>query len=383
MVDTITPARLRDWIDEDRSFTLLDTRPEESYDAWHIRDAIQYAYKPDFEFDADDFRAHTGLAPDDEIVTICAKGISSFDIAKRLEDAGYGNVTVVEGGMQGWSEVYDVVDIPTDGDVEIVQFQRRAKGCLSYLVADPSAEIAAVIDPTRHVEEFAAVASDRGYSIEFVLDTHVHADHISGGRELADHVGATYCLGAGAVERGVAYDYRPLERNEVIRVGEVDVKAVPTPGHTSEIVSYLVDREAVLTGDTLFVDSVGRTELQFGDGDAAGGAELLYDSLHRTLLAEPDAIGVLPGHFAVDADGTTAVTPGEPVTAAIGEVRTGIDLLGVDRETFVSRVAGSLPEKPPNYGTIIDVNAGREIPEDEQTSTELELGPNNCAATGD
>ena len=383
MVETITPARLRDWIDERRSFALLDTRPDESYDAWHIRDAIQYRYKPDFEFDPAEFRAQTGLSSDDAIVTICAKGVSSFDIAKRLEDSGYGNVTVVEGGMQGWSEVYDIVDVTTAGDVEIVQFQRRAKGCLGYLVADPAAEVAAVVDATRHIEEFAALATDRGYTIESVLDTHVHADHLSGGRELADRVGATYYLGAGASDRGVTHDYRPLERNEVVGVGDVDVKAVPTPGHTSEAVSYLVDAEAVLTGDTLFVDSVGRTELQFGEGDAAEGAKLLYDSLHRTLLSEPDSITVLPGHFAIDADGTTAVTPGEPVTATIRGVRTGVDLLAVDRETFVSRVTGSVPEKPPNYEAIIDVNAGRETPGDEQRTIELELGPNNCAATGD
>jgi glyoxylase-like metal-dependent hydrolase (beta-lactamase superfamily II)/rhodanese-related sulfurtransferase len=383
MVQTISATRLRDWLDEDREFALLDTRPEESYEAWHIEGAIQYNYKPAFEFDAAAFRDATGLEPGDDIVTICAKGVSSFDIAKRLEDAGYENVTVVEDGMEGWSRVYDVVDVPTSGDLEIVQFQRRAKGCLGYLIGDPAAEVAAVVDPTRHVETFAAEASDRGYSIEFVLDTHVHADHLSGGRELAEYVGATYYLGADAADRGVSYDYRPLARNEIVSVGEIDLKAVPTPGHTSEMVSYLVDGEAVLTGDTLFVDSVGRTELQFGDGDAASGAEMLYDSLHRTLLSLPDDVTVLPGHFSLAADGTTSVTLGEPVATTVGSARTGLDLLTVDRETFVERLTGSLPAKPANYETILAINAGREAPDDEESAVELELGPNNCAATGD
>jgi thiosulfate/3-mercaptopyruvate sulfurtransferase len=382
MVETITAPQLRDWLDSDREFALLDTRPAESYDAWHIADAIQYTYKPHFEFDAAEFRDHTGLTPDDEIVTICAKGVSSFDIATQLAAHGYEQVTVVEDGMEGWSEVYDVVDVPAEG-VEIVQFQRRAKGCLGYLVGDPATETAAVVDPTRHIDEFAAVATERGYSIEHVLDTHIHADHLSGGRELAEHVGATYYLGAGAAERGVTADYQPLDRNEVLAVGDLDVKTVPTPGHTSDIVSYLVGDEAVLTGDTLFVDSVGRTELQFGEGDAASGAELLYDSLHRTLLAEPDSVTVLPGHFAVAADGTTDVTPGDPVLTTIGAARTGLDLLAVDRERFIERLTDALPEKPPNYGTIIDINAGRAAPADEEATTELELGPNNCAATGD
>lgn len=383
MVETIDAAQLRDWIDEGRSLALLDTRPEESYDAWHIRDAIHYPYRPDLEFDAADFQARTGLTPEDDVVTICAKGISSFDLAKRLEDSGYESITVVENGMEGWSTVYDVVTIPTDRDIEILQFQRRAKGCLSYLVADPVAQVAAVVDPTRHVEKFAAAASTRGYSIDFVFDTHVHADHISGGRELAEYVGATYYLGAGAADRDVTYDYHPLDANEVVTVGSVDIKAIATPGHTSESMSYLVDAEAVLTGDTLFVDSVGRTELQFGDGDAAAGGELLYDSLHRTLVAEPDAITILPGHFAISPDGTTAVTRGAPVETTIGNVRTTLALLTDTRETFVRRITDPLPEKPPNYETIIDVNTGRQMLPDEEMRTELELGPNNCAATAE
>lgn len=120
MVETITASRLRDRIDAGDSFALLDTRPEESYEAWHIRGAVQYTYDPGTELEVEAFRSQTGLAPDDEIVTVCAKGISSFDVAKRLEDVGYENVTVVENGMEGWSEVYDVVEIPTGTDVELV-----------------------------------------------------------------------------------------------------------------------------------------------------------------------------------------------------------------------------------------------------------------------
>jgi glyoxylase-like metal-dependent hydrolase (beta-lactamase superfamily II)/rhodanese-related sulfurtransferase len=381
MVETVTAAQLRDRIEGDESLYILDTRPEESYDAWHIEGAVQYTYKPDHDLDAEEFRESTGLKPDDEIVTVCAKGVSSFDLTKHLEDAGYENVTVVEDGMEGWSQVYDTVNIPADA-VDIVQFQRRAKGCLSYLVGDPETEKAAVIDPTRHIENYSEVASERGYTVEYVLDTHVHADHISGGRELSDYFGATYCPGAGAGDRGVSYEYRPLERNEVLSVGGVEIKTLSTPGHTSESVSYLVDGEAVLTGDSLFVNSVGRTELQFGASDAATGAELLYDSLHRTVLAQPETVSVLPGHFAVNPDGTADVTRGEPVYTTVGEARRRLELLNLDKDEFVHRLTGSVPGKPANYETIIDVNAGEQVPEDEGTATELELGPNNCAATG-
>ena len=383
MTDSLTATDLRDRIDDGTNFELVDTRLADDFAGWHIDGAVNYPYKPGDDFDLETFKAETGVSEDDTVYTICAKGISSDDFADVLHEHGFDDVTVVSDGMEGWSAVYDVVEIPTASDgVEILQIQRRAKGCLGYLVGDVESREAAVVDASRHTDEFVAAADDRGYTITHVFDTHVHADHVSGGRTLADEVGATYHLGAAARERGVEYEYDALDANDVVRVGDVDVKALATPGHTSEMVSYLVDGEAVLTGDSLFVGSVGRTELQFGGGGAADGAQMLYRSLHRTLLAEPDSVTVLPGHFALSNDGEAADgTPGEPISATVGELRTGQDLLQVDEETFVSRLTDRLPEKPPNYETVIDVNTGRRRLDDEQEATELELGPNRCAAS--
>jgi thiosulfate/3-mercaptopyruvate sulfurtransferase len=380
-MQTVTPEEFRDMIDGDEEFTVVDTRDEGSFASWHIEGAVNYRYLPDQTLDPERFTRETGLTRQDAIVTMCAKGISSKYLAEDLDRAGFEDVTLVEDGMEGWSTVYDVVTVVETDEVEVVQLQRRAKGCLGYVVA--SGGEAAVVDATRHTEEFVALAEDRGWELTRVLDTHVHADHISGGRALADAVGATYHLPERASDRGVEYQYEPLERNEVVRVGDTDIKALATPGHTSEIASYLVGSEAVLTGDTLFVDSVGRTELQFGASAADTGAEQLYRSLHATLLAEPDSVTVLPGHFAIDNDGSSSVVPGEPVATTVGTVRTGLDLLAVDERTFVERITDRLPEKPPNYEDVIAINTGRDAPEDEQAATELELGPNRCAAADD
>lgn len=383
MADAIEPEELRDRIDAGEEFSLVDTRDDESFERWHVEGALQYPFKPGDAFDADDFRERTKLAPDDEIVTICAKGISSYEFADELAAAGFESVTVVEDGMEGWSRVYDVATVPTDGDVEIVQFQRRAKGCLSYLVADTNTDVAAVVDPTRHVETFVEVAADRGWEITHVFDTHVHADHISGGRSLADEVGARYHLGENATDRDVRYEYEPLARNGVVDVGSLAVKAIETPGHTSEFVSYLVGGTAILTGDTLFVDSVGRTELQFGEGDATDGARQLYQSIHGSLLVQPEGVTVLPGHFSLASDGTASITHGEPVSAPVRTVRTELPLLQFDESGFVDNITSSLPEQPANYESIIAINAGKDRPGDETEAAELETGPNNCAATSD
>ncbi|MYL17819.1 MBL fold metallo-hydrolase [Halorubrum terrestre] len=425
MVETISADEFRDRIDErrrgERSFVIVDTRPEESFAGWRVADAVHYFYKPFHEFDVDDFERETGLSPDDTVITLCAKGKASDDFAAELDAAGYDDVTVVADGMRGWSAVYDrtEVSLPDAPDaappLDVVQVQRRSKGCLGYLVvggreagtadhvpaaSDGSDRVAVAIDVSRHGDEWIEAAAERDASIATVLDTHVHADHLSGGRALADELGVPYYLPAAAAERDVAYSFEPIDRNETLDVGGIDLKALATPGHTDDGASYLVGDAAVLTGDTLFTDSVGRTELQFsaggdGNGDdgevdgaadegAAGAARRLYDSLHGTLLAEPDGVVVCPGHFAVANDGTTGdVVPGEPVFATVGDARREIDVLDLDAADFVERITRTLPEKPPNYESVIAANRGVESPPDETAAIELELGPNRCAAEPD
>jgi glyoxylase-like metal-dependent hydrolase (beta-lactamase superfamily II)/rhodanese-related sulfurtransferase len=335
--EEISVERLKELLDGDEAFTLLDTRPETDFEGWHIPEAERCGFKPDADLDVDLFRSKTGLDREDPIVTICAKGITSEHLAEELVDAGYEDVRHVEGGMRAWSAVYDAVDVETGGEVAIVQMQRRAKGCLGYLVADPDTGAAAAVDVSRHTDDYRDVADEREWHIERVLDTHIHADHISGGRMLADELGVPYHLGERVADRDVAFDYDPLARNETVSVGDVDLKALFTPGHTSGAVSYLVDDAAVLTGDTVFVDSVGRTELQFGESDAASGAEMLYNSLHGTLLAEPDSVVVLPGHADPASD---AFDPGTEVSTTVRHLRVDLALLDTDRESFVDHITG-------------------------------------------
>ena len=429
MIETISADEFRDRIDArrrgDRSFTVVDTRPEESFEGWRVADAVHYFYKPFHEFGLADFERETGLSPDDSVVTLCAKGKASDDFAAELAAAGYEDVTVVADGMRGWSAVYDRTEVPLPDapnsapPLDVVQVQRRAKGCLGYLVvggreagdadralantdgsdrvavadSDGSDRVAVAIDVSRHGDEWVEAAAERDASIAAVLDTHVHADHLSGGRALADELGVPYFLPAAAAARDVGSEFEPVDRNETLDVGGVDLKALATPGHTDDGASYLVGDAAVLTGDTLFTDSVGRTELQFsaGGGDrdrsesgAAGAAGRLYDSLHGTLLAQPDDVVVCPGHFAVANDGTTGdVEPGEPVFATVGAARREIGVLDLDRDGFVEQITRTLPEKPPNYESVIAANRGVESPPNETAAIELELGPNRCAAEPD
>ncbi|WP_433629907.1 MBL fold metallo-hydrolase [Halomicrococcus sp. NG-SE-24] len=382
MVEQISANELADWIDEEREFTLIDTRPEDSYEAWHVRGAENVPFDPREGLSEEDAERVKALVDSGPVVTMCGKGLTSTPFGFELDQRGYDDVTVVKGGMEDWSKVYEVVPVETrDDDLVVLQFQRRAKGCLGYLVGSKSAGEAAVVDATRQTDVFEVAAAEHGLTITHVLDTHVHADHISGSPGLADTLSVPYHLGRQAAECGVEYDYEPLADDDTLVLGDVEVEALHAPGHTSEMMNYVVDDEFVLTGDTLFVDSVGRTELQFGEADAARGAELLYETLHETLGDLPDDATVLPGHLTVTADGRYENgEPGVAVAATLGDLFDSLDLLQLDEAAFVDRLSSDPPEKPSNYETVIDVNRGVEHVDGEREATELEMGPNNCAA---
>ncbi|MFA1611898.1 MBL fold metallo-hydrolase [Halobellus rubicundus] len=367
-------------IDADEPLTVVDTRPPDSFEAWHVSGAVNVPYHPvdglGAGFTWDDVAAVVDGQP---VAVVCARGLASTAFGFELSRRGYENVSVVKGGMVDWSKLYDVVEVETDGDLFLAQIQRRAKGCLGYVVGDAAAREALVVDPTRQHHEHELVAADAGLVVTGVLDTHVHADHLSGGRDLAERLSVPYYLSADATARDLKYDFHPISDGETLSVGSVDVAVRAAPGHTTEHVSLLVDGEYLLSGDTLFVESVGRTELEFGEEGAETGAEMLYETIHERYGDLADDVVVLPGHVSVGADGTFAVgRPGDVVAGRLGDLRADLELFSLDREAFVERVADAGSDQPANYRTIIDANRGVfELEPDE--GEELELGPNNCA----
>lgn len=387
MSQLISAEVLKDKQDTGADFFLLDTRPKEDYEEWHIRGAVNFPHSNGEDVNADGLellRDELGAGSEDEIVTVCAKGITSADLAEKLRGEGFEDVKTLQNGMRAWSGVYDRVPIATKNrDLVILQLQRRAKGCLGYLVGSKRSGTAAAFDVSQYTGEFVDAASGLGMKITRVFDTHIHADHISGGRELARELSVPYHLGSEAKERDPGFDFEPAESNEVLRIGGVEVKAVHTPGHTTEMTSWLVEDEALISGDSLFVDSIGRTELEFEE-EAGKGASLQYRSLLQKVLVLPDRVKILPGHFNVSKAGEDGgVEPGTPIFSSIGYLRKNNKALQMSEEEFVEFMHRNLPSKPPNYDEIIGLNLGEvgEISEDE--AIELELGPNRCAASED
>jgi len=281
--------------------------------------------------------------------------------------------------MEGWASIYDAVEVKRyDGEGTLVQYQRPSSGCLGYMVVD--GDEAAVIDPLRaFADRYIEDARDRGAELVYAVDTHVHADHVSGVRVL-DSKGVEGVIPEPAVARGVTYadELTTVADGDVLTVGDVGVETVHTPGHTSGMTSYLIDDAFLATGDGLFVESVARPDLEEGDEGAPDAARQLHKSLQERVLTVGDDVLVGGAHY------SGAAKPSEDgtYTATVGELVESMDALSMDSEEFVETVLADMPPRPANYEEIIAVNLGQQDADDEE-AFELELGPNNCAASQD
>ena len=233
-------------------------------------------------------------------------------------------------------------------------FYRFESGCAGYVFGCGTLGTCAAVDIREEDVEAARVfAASKDMRITHVIDTHVHADHRSGGFALAQHTGAAYCLHESA---GVAMPFEPLKEREEIELGNTRIRVVHTPGHSPESVSLVVtdlkrgvDPWFVLTGDTLFVGAVGRPDLR---GHARESASDLFDSLHGKLLTLPDEIEIYPGHFSGSLCGTGL--SGKPSSTMAFEKRWN-PMLSLERETFIDRLA-DVPPEPAGMQQILHFN---------------------------
>jgi len=380
-VESVDPESLKDCIDAGEAVTLLDARMQSDYEEWRIDgENVTSINIPYFEFLEDDIDEEVlAEIPDNrEVTVLCAKGGASEFVAGTLAERGY-DVNHLEDGMNGWASIYEAVEVERyDGAGTLLQYQRPSSGCLGYLLYDDGE--AAIIDPLRaFTDRYLDDADDLGVALKYALDTHVHADHISGVRDLAAH-GVEGAVPEAAVDRGVTYadDLMTAADGDAFTVGDAAVEAVYTPGHTTGMTSYLVDDSLLATGDGLFVESVARPDLEEGDDGAPDAARTLYESLQERVLTLPDDTLVGGAHFSDAAEPAADGT----YTAPIGQLVEEMDALTMDEDAFVDLILSDMPPRPANYEDIIATNLGQNAVDDEEAFT-LELGPNNCAASQD
>ncbi|EMA26466.1 MBL fold metallo-hydrolase [Haloarcula argentinensis] len=394
-VESTDPESLKNRIDAGEDVMLLDARMQSDYDEWRIDgENVTSINVPYFEFLEDDIdEGVLDRVPDDrEVTVLCAKGGASEYVAGTLAEHGY-DVNHLEDGMNGWASIYEAVEVERyDGAGTLLQYQRPSSGCLGYLLYNDGE--AAIIDPLRaFTDRYLEDAADLGVDLQYALDTHIHADHISGVRDL-DAEGVEGVIPEAAVDRGVTYaaeqsstspasqarqdadGLMTAEDGDTFDVGDATIETVSTPGHTTGMTSYLVDGSLLATGDGLFIESVARPDLEEGDEGAPEAARMLYESLQQRVLPLPDDTLVGGAHF------SDAAEPAEDgtFTAPIGELVKEMDALTMDEDAFVELVLSDMPPRPANYEEIIATNLGQNAVDDEEAFT-LELGPNNCAAS--
>ncbi|AND43058.1 MULTISPECIES: MBL fold metallo-hydrolase [Bacillaceae] len=351
---------------------ILDVRNESDFQDWKIEgENFDYYNIPYFEL-LDGVEGILDKIPaNQEVLVVCAKEGSSLMVAEMLSEQGL-TASYLQGGMKAWSEYLEPVKVGdlNDGG-EVYQFVRIGKGCLSYMVVSNGE--AAIIDATRMTDIYLDFAKEIGAKITHVFDTHLHADHISGGRVIAERTGATYWLPPKDATE-VTFEYKPLEDGNVVTIGNtaIDIHALYSPGHTIGSTSFVVDSQFLLSGDILFIDSIGRPDLA---GMAEDWVADLRESLYIRYRELSEELVVLPAHFMI----IDELNDDGSVSEKLGTLFAKNHGLNIEDENeFRKLVTENLPPQPNAYQEIRETNMGKINPDDEK-QREMEIGPNRCA----
>jgi glyoxylase-like metal-dependent hydrolase (beta-lactamase superfamily II)/rhodanese-related sulfurtransferase len=384
----IKAQSLKQKIDKGEDIFILDVRTPEEHKAWKIS---YDKYKDSSLIPIDELKtdALKNIPKDKEIVTFCAHGNRSMSAAKILSQHGY-NAKSLKGGLDEWNDVYDIAVIPaidsnksSSSPGRIWQLRRVSKGCMTYLVSSASKENsdsrdAIVIDPTCGVNEpINKIAKENNLRITNVIDTHMHADHVSGATRLAKVTGNDVYV--SSIE-GYQIDQHNVNQirdgDKIAACNGFHLDAIHTPGHTKGSMSFRLtlneNTNYLFTGDLLFVDGIGRPDLH---DKAEEFADSLFNTYHQKILNLPDDTVILPAHFSGNFEHE------KPVFSTLGSIRKKVRILSAPRDKFAKFLMNNIPPQPMSYKKIIDINKNM-IPCDTIKVSDLEAGPNSCGIAG-
>lgn len=360
----ISAETLRGMLEDEQKVFVLDVRPGDQRAEWRIPGSYHIdAYKT---LNEGDFKAleDAAIPENTKVVTVCAAGKTSLIAANELRKRGI-DAYSLEGGMKAWSLAWNSAEI-TDERLTIIQVRRTGKGCLSYIIGSENEAI--VVDASLNPEVYIKIAENKGWTIKYSLDTHVHADHLSRSLALAELTGATLYM---PDQDKLKYSFNKIVNGQILEFGASKLEALFSPGHTSESTSYLLNGKYLLTGDTLFTDGVGRPDLKASEDEIYNRAALLYMSLHKIMMLSPETV-ILPGHISKPVEFDKTI-----ISNTLQEVKEKVPVLKFSEEEFITTILSRIPPTPPNFLMVVELNIAGDLKSVDPK--EVEAGANRCA----
>jgi len=365
-----------EWVTGQDDFLLLDVRNAKDFGRFKVEGPypIKMQNVSYFDFmEIEDECIAQMPAKDTKIRIVCAKEGSAQYVAEILEKHGFTDVGYLAGGIKSWGNLLVPVALNAGGDYELYQFIRPGKGSCSYGLIFNKEMI--LFDPSRNVDFYIEFAKDKGCSITKTVETHLQADYIAGSRQVAEKTGATFYANTDDFQ-GAKIDYIPLSDGTDIgfKPGGPSVFVLFSPGHTPGSTMFVIDNKFVISGDIIFIRSIGRPDL-------GGKVDEWSDELFKTISnikVMDEAISVLPAHF-IDWDEASEKLD---FTRSLAEVKKlNEHIYAIDnKEDFLSFIKSNMRDQPPEYATIRLVNANLEVVDDDKAEV-LDLGKNECAAS--
>ena len=360
----IDVAALSSWFENPQNFNILDIRPTSERKEWYIPGSVHVDVYEDLKERNPRLLENLEIDEGIPVVVVCNSGNLSRFAAEILGQRGFDAYSLA-GGMKAWNYAFDAVTMSFD-EYKIIQVRRVAKSCLSYMVG--SAGKAIVFDASLDPSVYVKIAASEGWEILYVTDTHIHADYVSRTRELAKITGSVHFMNNKAQ---VAFPFQPLMPDEILHIGNIEIKVIFTPGHTRESTSFLIRDKVLLTGDTLFLDGIGRPDLNANEEALRKKTLDLYRSLQLISTLNSNTL-ILPAHHA------QPIKMGQIFLAdKLGSLKNTISTLSMGMDEFLGRVIENLPPPPDNYLTISEINKSGE--KYDLNLSDLEAGSNRCS----
>jgi len=363
---------------EGQDFTLLDVRNEEEFGRFkvegpHLSKMINIPYMEFIEKE-DESVARVQIPKEESIRIVCAKEGSAKYVGEILVNNGWQDVRYLAEGIKSWGNMLAPKLVAAENEYQLYQFIRPGKASCSYGLI--CGDEMAVFDPSRNVRFYQNFANEHGARIVKAFETHLQADYISGSRQIFSDTGARI-VGNENDFKAATFEYQSPKDLEVFNFskGGPEVQAIHMPGHTPGSTSYLIDRKYMVTGDTVFILSIGRPDL---GGMAEDWAKMLFNTLKTKIAGLDDDLLILPGHYIEWSE----ANPEQLFVDTLGSIKNkNADIYGIDEEDeFVRFIKYNMRQQPDEYAEIRKVNAGL-LEVDEEDQEIMDLGKNECAAS--